>query len=108
MLPWSLRTFRLPANSWRPSTFWVINVNFGIRFFQIGEGVVAGIGFHFGQDAAAPVVPIPNELGVAREGGGVARSWTRYCFQSPLASRKVGTPLSAETPAPVSTATERA
>ena len=39
---------------------------------------------------------------------GVARSSARKLRQSPSAPRKVGTPLSAEIPAPVSTVTDRA
>ncbi len=37
---------------------------------QAGEGPVGGIGFGGGDEAAAPVVPTPDEFGIAGEGAG--------------------------------------
>ena len=109
MLPCTRSTLRLPASSCSPSTFCVISVNWRVRCFEFSQRVMARVGLDFrDQNAAAPVVPFPNQFRIAREGLGRCEISARCCFHRPSAPRNVGTPLSAETPAPVSTATERA
>ena len=55
---------------------------------------------------APPLIPFPNQAGIAPERARGGQFLGTNFAQSPVcASRKVGTPLSAETPAPVSTPT---
>ena len=49
-----------------------------------------------------------TSAGSRANASGVASSSTRKCFQRPSAPLNVGTPLAAETPAPVITVTRRA
>jgi hypothetical protein len=38
------------------------------RLFQVDKGLMGGVGFGRGDEAAAPVVPSPDEFGIAGEG----------------------------------------
>ena len=69
---------------------------------QLGKRDMSRIGAGFGNKFAAPSIPAPDEFGVRSKsfrGSEIQR--VVLCRQTALASRKVGTPLSAETPAPV-------
>ena len=61
----------------------------------------AAFGSHVAITLPPPVVPFPYQLGLA-EGSGVASSSGRK-RHSPSGPLNVGTPLAADTPAPVST-----
>ena len=65
----------------------------------------AGLGSTRGERRPARVVEAVHDVGLARRPPGVATSSTRCPSHSPSASRNVGTPLSAEMPAPVRTTT---
>ena len=72
------------------------------------QGTMSRIRRSIGNQAATPVVPLPDQLRVASE-----RLWSRQILGPELApesgrAAEVGIPPSADTPAPVSTATERA
>jgi hypothetical protein len=62
----------------------------GGSFFEFGEGIVAGIWFYFGQYAAAPVIPFPNQLGVARKGGGSGQILYPVLLPEPVGIPKGG------------------
>ena len=107
--PCSRRTPAVPARSCRPSTFCVISLNSGEAQAPVGQHVVREVRLAGGDELAPPVVPLPDRArDRARTPAGVASSSTRKCFQRPSVPRNVGTPLAAETPAPVSTVTRRA
>ena len=75
---------------------------------HLRHGIMRGVRAFRGNQFAPPVVPFPHETGSRSKASGVAKSSARKFRQSPSVPRKVGTPLSAEIPAPVSTVTERA
>ena len=56
-----------PALAWRPSTFWVMRVNAGKRSSHSARMAWPGVGADAGDDPPPPVVPFPDELGVAGE-----------------------------------------
>jgi hypothetical protein len=71
-------------------------------FRESGQREVTRVRFHVGHRVAAPPVPAPDQRRVGEEG---FRRGQIFGAVPSCASRKVGTPLSAETPAPVSTQT---
>ena len=82
---------------------------FGRARFQLGQRIVARIGLGLARSRRGASRTIPKPVS---DRARTRRAWrdssARYCFHRPSSPRNVGTPLSAETPAPVSTAIERA
>jgi len=72
--PWSLRIRRLPARSCKPSTFWVDEGEPRFAGFQLRQGQVRRVGRRLGDQLAPPVVPLPHQARVAREGFGRGQS----------------------------------
>ena len=68
---------------------------------------MARIGLGSGDQPPAPEIPLPNQNRVLRERFRSRQLVRPVCFLSPPAPRNVGTPLSAEMPAPVKATTER-
>ncbi len=76
--------------------------------FELGQSIMAGIGPGLRDERPRrQSYHSQTSFGSRRMRSGVARSSARYCFHNPVpqvSPRNVGTPLSADTPAPVSTA----
>src|SRR5690606_4666138 len=102
-------TSRLPARSCRSSTFWVTSVSFGTRSASAAMARCAGLGCACSTFMRRHSYQPHTSAGSRRNASGVARSAGSKRSHSPVsASRKVGMPLSADTPAPVKTTTWRA
>lgn len=109
-VPCSSITSRLPAAWCSRSTFCVMSVNlrccFSTACCSRASARCAGFGFaaaHFSRRQSYQRVTVSGSRANA---SGVASWLGSYLAQSPsIASRNVGIPLSAETPAPVSTTT---
>src|SRR5471030_1599041 len=106
--PWSRRILPLPARSCRPSTFCVIRVYTGFRISNCTSALWAELGAAFEISSRRQLYHSQTRRGSLAKASGVARSSGLYSFQRPASPRKVGTPLSAEMPAPLKTATESA
>ena len=74
--------------------------------FQLHQRAVRGVRRGFGDHLAPPVVPLPHQLRVSRERFGRGEILGLVLPPEPAVAAKRGTPLSAEMPAPVRTATE--
>src|SRR6478609_3379336 len=94
---------RVSALSCRPSTFCVINRKFGKRLLQSASTRCAGFGSHVAMRKRRHAYHSHTRLGSRPNASAVASASGRKFFQSPSAPRNVGTPLAAETPAPVRT-----
>src|SRR5882724_1174903 len=100
-------TLRLPARWCRPSTFWVMRVKRGKRFSISTRARWAGLGWAEATSLRRQSYHSQTRRGLLRKARGVASSSGLNLAHRPVwASRKVGTPLSAETPAPVRTTTD--
>src|SRR5258707_977756 len=106
--PWSFNTRELPAQSCSPSTFCVTRAKLPARRSICARAECPGLG------AACAISPrrqsyhSHTNLGSRANASGVARSSARKLPHKPPFPRNVGMPLSAEMPAPVSTAMEAA
>ncbi len=104
MLPCSSITWGLPARWCRPSTFWVMRVKWGNLAAICARAKCPALGETAFTRPRRQVYHSHTSRGLRRKACGVASSVGSYCAHSPVcASRKVGMPLSLETPAPVST-----
>jgi hypothetical protein len=84
----------------------LIKVNLGNRFSIAANAKCPGFGCTVKTFLRRHSYHSQTSLGFLRNAAGVARSSGLKLAHNPVcASRKVGTPLSADTPAPVSTAT---
>ena len=101
--PCSRIVFSVPARSCRPSTFWVINLKFGKRRLQSASTRCAAFGSHAAIFCRRHAYHSHTSLGSRPKASAVASVSGRKFFHRPSASRNVGTPLAAETPAPVRT-----
>ena len=105
--PCSRRTRSVPARSCRPSTFWVISVKPG-RCGSIPRDMMRRVRLRGRNLLPPPVVPLPTRARVLRNACGVASVMGRRDRHNPPLPRNVGTPLAADTPAPVITVTRAA
>jgi hypothetical protein len=109
MLPCSSVTFWLPARWCKPSTFWVMRTTPGTRASSAASALWPGFGAACFTSSRRQAYHSQTRRGSRANASGVASSCGSYRDQRPVwASRKVGTPLSAEMPEPVRTATPRA
>ena len=108
MDPWSRTTSRVPAASCKPSTFCVTSVKPGSEQLQRASTSWARFGRHRAMRLRRHEYHSHTRRGSCANAWGVARSSGLNRRQSPSAPRNVGTPLAADTPAPVSTVTRRA
>src|SRR5688572_16291140 len=103
MDPWRRITSRVPARSWRPSTFCVINRKCGNLRLQSASTRCAAFGSHAAILCRRQSYHSQTNRGSRAKACGVASDSGLKLFHSPSAPRNVGTPLAADTPAPVST-----
>lgn len=108
ILPWISESCRDPASRCSPSTFCVMSQNRSNRCSIEATASCAGFGRLVAMSSRRQLYHSQTSRGSRAKASGVARSSARYCRHSPSAPRNVGTPLSAEIPAPVSTVTDRA
>ena len=101
--PCSRVTCRVPARSWRPSTFWVSSAKAGRVRLQAARTSCARFGWHAAMSERRQSYHSHTSAGSRAKAPGVARSSARNWRHRPPVPRKVGTPLAADTPAPVST-----
>ena len=62
------------------------------------------IGLNFGYQLSAPGIPFPHQFRISTECIEIGQLFWTICFPESLSPRNVGTPLSADMPAPVRTA----
>src|SRR6266540_2724524 len=96
-------TFSVPARSCSPSTFCVTTVKPGKRRLHAASTSWARLGRQRATSCRRQSYHSQTVLGSCANASGVASSSGRKSFQRPPGPRKVGTPLAAETPAPVRT-----
>src|SRR5687768_234128 len=101
--PCKRTTSLVPARSWSPSTFCVISVKFGNLLLHDASTRCAGFGSHFAIIWRRQSYHSHTSLGSRAKACGVASVSGLKSFHSPPAPRNVGTPLAADTPAPVNT-----
>ena len=99
---------RLPARSCSPSTFCVMSVKRGERSSMRAKAKCPALGFTFAMTLRRQLYHSQLSSGLRANAAGVAKSSGRWLRHSPPGPRNVGTPLSAEMPAPVRTATDDA
>src|SRR3990172_3002813 len=105
ILPCSSQMFLLPALKWRLSTFWVQSEKCG-KCFSISTNVkCAGFGRTLRMIFLRNSYHSHTSCGFLKKASGLANSSALNLPHKPSLPLKVGTPLSAEIPAPVSTAT---
>ena len=98
----------VPARMCRSSTFCVMTVHVFESRVHCASTSCAAFGWHDAIVARRHSYHSHTSAGSRANASGVARSSTRNDRHSPPAPRNVGTPLAADTPAPVSTVTRRA
>ena len=108
IFPWISMRFFEPAFAWRSSTFCVIRVKEGDCFSMTASARCAALGLFVAMISRRQLYHSHTSLGSLLKASGVASSSALNFRHSPSFPLKVGTPLSAETPAPVSTQTEDA
>ena len=101
--PWKRVTFAVPARSCRPSTFCVTSANGAKRRLQRASTSCARFGRQRATSCRRQSYHSQTVFGSRAKASGVASSSGRKSFQRPPGPRNVGTPLAAETPAPVRT-----
>src|SRR5262249_44576269 len=87
-----------------PSTFWVINVKYCFWHSSSTSALCPALGRALAIACRRQSYHSHTRRGSRRKASDVASSSGLHCFQSPSSPRNVGTPLSAEMPAPVRTA----
>src|SRR5881394_2533211 len=108
MFPCNSIALRPPARWCKPSTFCVIRLSCGTRRSSSTSATCPGLGCARETNSRRQAYHSHTSFGLRWNASGVARSSGLNFDQSPLCeSRKVGTPLSAEIPEPVSAATCR-
>ncbi len=103
MLPCSSTTQRWPAAWWSPSTFWVTTQLTSPSLSISASARWAGFGLALNTSSILHLYHSHTSFGSLLNASGVASSSGLNLLHSPSGPRNVGTPLSAETPAPVST-----
>ena len=108
MLPWISIMLRLPARCWRPSTFWVISTKpaawIAWNSSRETNAVCPALGYAAAINLCRQIYQFHTTSGLLLKASGVANSWgSSYDHRPAFASRNVGTPDSADIPAPVST-----
>ena len=98
----------VPARMCRSSTFCVMTVHVFESRVHCASTSCAAFGWHDAIVARRHSYHSHTSAGSRANASGVARSSARNDRHSPPAPRNVGTPLAADTPAPVSTVTRRA
>src|SRR5207247_2044011 len=83
------------------STFWVTKVKRSVRASSLTRAWCPGLGFALAIKPRLQSYHSHTNPGSRAKASGVARSWGRNVRHSPADPRNVGTPLSAEIPAPV-------
>ena len=106
--PWSRTSRCVPARMCRSSTFCVTTVHVFESRVHCASTSCAAFGRHAAIVARRHSYHSHTSAGSRANASGVARSSARNDRHRPPAPRKVGTPLAADTPAPVSTVTCRA
>jgi hypothetical protein len=104
--PCTLRMFLLPARSCRPSTFCVTSVKLGTRRSISASAKWPALGCASAITLRRQSYHSHTNFGSRAKPCGVANSSARYVRHTPPGPRNVGMPLSADMPAPVSTATD--
>ncbi len=95
------------ARSWRPSTF-CVTMAARPESARRASASWPGFGTHLATTSRRHWYQLQTSTGSRANAWGVASSSGRWRRQRPSSPRKVGTPDSAEIPAPVSTSTRRA
>ena len=103
MLPWISATRRDPAARWRPSTFCVTRRKSGLDASTAARAAWPGFGMQPRILCLRHWYHSHTSRGSAANAPGVASDIGSLRFHNPSGPRNVGTPLSADTPAPVST-----
>jgi hypothetical protein len=101
--PWRRIVSSVPADSCKPSTFCVINLNCGKRRLQSASTRCASLGSQAAMSDRRQAYHSQTRRGSRPNASAVASVSGRKFLHSPPAPRNVGTPLAAETPAPVRT-----